>query len=175
MRVALPEAHQQDPLGHLAEHYAPEIVRAAFGFSDVSYRTSRLPTRLFEGARMRTALINGCQLCQNFRVIRDRPDIEHTNGPEPDEAFYAAVHEWRTSSVLSEREKLAIEYAEKVGLDPQGLAADEDFWTRYKAAFTDNEIVDLAFCVAVWMGLGRVAHVLGLDSVCALPALREVA
>jgi alkylhydroperoxidase family enzyme len=175
MRVALPEAHHQNPLGHLAEHYAPDIVNAAFSFSDVTYRTSRLPIRLFEGARMRTALINGCQLCQNFRVLRDRPDIERTNGPAPDEAFYAAVHEWRTSPVLSEREKLAIEYAEKVGLDPKALAADEDFWTRFKAALSDDEIVDLAFCVAVWMGLGRVAHVLGLDAVCALPALREVA
>ena len=93
----------------------------------------------------------------------------------PDDAFYAAVHEWRTSTVLSEREKLAIEYAEKVGLDPTALATDEDFWAHYKAALSDDEIVDLAFCVAVWMGLGRVAHVLGLDAVCALPALREVA
>ena len=54
--------------------------------------------------------------------MRDRPDLERTNGPAPDEAFYAAVHEWRTSPVLSEREKLAIEYAEKVGLDPKALA-----------------------------------------------------
>ena len=73
----------------------------------------------------------------------------------PDEAFYAAVHEWRTSTVLSEREKLAIEYAEKVGLDPKALATDEDFWARYKAALSDDEIVDLAFR--------------------ALPVLREVA
>ena len=93
----------------------------------------------------------------------------------PDEAFYAAVHEWRTSTVLSESEKLAIENAEKVGFDPNALSTDEDFWARYKAALSDDEIVDLAFCVAVWMGLGRVAHVLGLDAVCALPALREVA
>ena len=73
----------------------------------------------------------------------------------PDEAFYAAVHECRTSTGLSEREKLANENAEKVGFDPKVLATDEDFWARSKAALSDDEIVDLAFC--------------------ALPVLREVA
>lgn len=179
MRIALPEAHSQEPLRYLSDSYAPEIVQAGFGFSDVTYRMSKLPMRVFEGARYRTALINGCQLCRGFRVERDRAGTEGpsvtNNGPAPDEAFYEAVHDYRNSPLISVREKLAIEYAEGVGLDPQGLAADEDFWARFKAHFSDDEIVDLGFCVAVWMGLGRVAHVMGLDSVCAIPALREVA
>jgi len=179
MRIALPEAHQLEPLRYLSDTYAPEMVQSGFAFSDMTYRMSKLPMREFEGARYRTALINGCQLCQGFRVNRDRaagqgPSVTN-NGPAPDEAFYAAVHEWRTSPVLSAREKLAIEYAEGIGLDPQALAVNEDFWARFKAHFADAEIVDLSFCVAVWIGLGRAAHVMGLDAVCAIPALREVA
>jgi len=46
------------------------------------------------------------------------------------------------------------------------IAADEDFWARAHALFSDAEIVDLAHSVAAWVGLGRVAHVLGFDSVC---------
>ncbi len=179
MRIALPEAHQLEPLRYLSENYAGEIINSAFAFSDTTYRLSKLPMRVFEGARHRTALINGCQLCQGFRVSRDRAGTEGpsvtNNGPAPDEAFYAAVSEWRTSPVLSVREKLAIEYAEGMGLEPQTLAANEAFWARFKAQFSDAEIVDLSFCVAVWMGLGRAAHVMGLDAVCAIPALREVA
>jgi alkylhydroperoxidase family enzyme len=179
MRIALPEVHQQEPLRYLAESYAPEIVQSGFAFSDTTYRMSKLPMRVFEGARYRTALINGCQLCRSFRVNRDRAGTEGpsvtNNGPAPDEAFYAAVHDYRTSPLLSVREKLAIEYAEGVGLDPQALAANEEFWARFKAHFSDAEIVDLGFCVAVWIGLGRVAHVMGLDAVCAIPALRDVA
>lgn len=179
MRIALPEAHQQEPLRYLSDNYASEMVRAGFAFSDVTYRMSKLPMRVFEGARYRTALINGCQLCRSFRVERDRAGTEGpsvtNNGPAPDEAFYAAVHEWRTSPLLSVREKLAIEYAEGIGLDPQGLAANEEFWARFKAHLSDHELVDLSFCVAVWIGIGRVAHVMGLDAVCAIPALREVA
>ncbi len=176
MRIALPEAHQQEPLRYLSDNYASEMVRAGFAFSDVTYRMSKLPMRLFEGARYRTALINGCQLCRSFRVERDRAGTEGpsitNNGPAPDEAFYAAVHEWRTSPLLSVREKLAIEYAEGIGLDPQGIAANEEFWARFKAHLSDDELVDLSFCVAVWIGIGRAAHVMGLDAVCALPALR---
>ena len=179
MRIALPEAHQQNPLGHLAEHYAGEIVGSAFAFSDTTYRLSQLPMRVFEGARYRTALINGCQLCQGFRVNRDRtasdgPSVTN-NGPAPDEAFYAAVHEWRPSPVLSAREKLAIEYAEGIGLDPQGLAAHEAFWQRVKAQFVDSEIAEPRCCVAVWLGYGRGGHLMGREGVCIIAGLRGVA
>jgi len=179
MRVALPEAHQVEPLRYLSDHYAGDMVRAGFAFSNVTYAMSKLPMRVFEGARYRTALINGCQLCRSFRVERELagatgPSVIN-NGPAPDEAFYEAVHDYKNSPIFSVREKLGIEYAEGIGLDPQGLAANEDFWARMKANFSDDEIVDLTFCVAVWMGLGRAAHVLGLDGVCAIPALREVA
>ena len=31
---------------------------------------------------------------------------------------------------------------------------------------SDAEITDLTYCIACWMGMGRVAHVLGLDQNC---------
>jgi alkylhydroperoxidase family enzyme len=179
MRIALPEDHLIQPLGHLAETYAPEIVRAGMNFSKTTYDRSKLSLREFEGARMRTALINGCELCQNFRAARDLPAVEiggqsvKANGAPPDEAFYAAVTDFRTSPLLTERERLAVEYADGMGQNPQGIAVDDDFWSRFKAAYSDDEIVDLTFCIACWMGLGRTAHVLGLDGVCAIPALRN--
>ena len=57
--------------------------------------------------------------------------------------------------------------------EPKAIAADEDFWERAHAVFTDAEIVDLAYCIACWMGLGRMTHVLGLDGLCSLPTARE--
>jgi alkylhydroperoxidase family enzyme len=183
-RVHVPSEHQLSPMGYLGT-YAPEIVAAARGFSMATYAHSTLSLREFEAARMRTAQLNGCELCMNFRAERDLPGLFERNavgakgvadnGPSPDEALYAAVAEFRTAPGLSERERLAVEFAEGMGTDPDGLAQNEDFWSRCKARFTDAEIVDLAYCVAAWMGLGRVAHVLGADGVCAIPALREQA
>ncbi|MET0657849.1 MAG: hypothetical protein ABW110_06795 [Steroidobacteraceae bacterium] len=61
---------------------------------------------------------------------------------------------------------MAIRYAEGLGMDPHGIAQDEEFWRHMKAAFSDGEIVDLSYCIAAWMGLGRVTHALGMDGVC---------
>jgi len=178
MRIQLPAEQQGDALAHLAEHYAPEIVNAGVGFSTAVYQHSTLSTRECEAARMRTAEINGCRLCRNFRAVRDLPgylnavggDASNTvanRGPEPDEEFYRNVSNWRSHAGFSERERIAIEFAEGMGQHPQRLAADEDFWSRAKAVFSDNEIVDLTYAVASWMGLGRAAHILGLDGACA--------
>jgi alkylhydroperoxidase family enzyme len=90
-------------------------------------------------------------------------------GPAPDEAFYRSVSEWRTSPLYSLRERVAIEYAERMGTDPKGLAADDQFWARAKGAFSDAEIVDLSYCIGTWIANGRVAHVLGWDTVCSIP------
>jgi alkylhydroperoxidase family enzyme len=177
MRIELPDEQRADPLGHLSEHYAPEIVNAGIGFSTAVYQHSTLTTRECEAARMRTAEINGCRLCQNFRATRDLPgylnavggdawDTVADRGPAPGDEFYHQVSNWRTYDGFSERERLAIEFAEGMGLDPQGLAQNEDFWSRARSAFTDNEIVDLTYAVASWIGLGRAAHVLGLDGAC---------
>jgi alkylhydroperoxidase family enzyme len=46
-------------------------------------------------------------------------------GEAPDEASYAAVIDWRTSNMFSYRERLAIEFAERLSLEPQGFARDE--------------------------------------------------
>jgi alkylhydroperoxidase family enzyme len=183
MRIDVPAERGHDPYGYATEHLAPEIMSAGAAFSKAVYRHSRLSLREFEGARARTAEINGCMVCQRFRAARDLGGMFSgsgtrgtvvDNGPAPDEAFYAAVNDWRTSPLFSERERLAIEFADRFGTEPKSLAADEAFWTRMRAGYADAEIADLANCVAAWVGLGRVAHVLGFDEVC-LPFTAEAA
>lgn len=183
MRIEVPVERSHDPYGYAAEKLAPEIMSAGGAFAHAVYRHSRLSLREFEGARARTAEVNGCIICQQFRAARDLGGMfaangvraEGTvadNGPAPDEEFYAAVSDWRGSKLFSTREALAIEFAERFGIDPKGLASDEGFWARMRSNFSDAEIADLANCVAAWVGLGRVAHVLGFDEVC-LPLAAE--
>lgn len=177
IRITVPDTDGHDPYGFAGRTHAREIMAAAGDFSKTVYRHSSLSLREFEGARARTAEINGCIVCQQFRAARDagamfaasgvRPDhLISDNGPAPDEAFYAAVPEWRSATAFNPRERLAIEFAERFAEEPKVLAADEDFWSRAHALFSDSELVDLAHCVAAWIGLGRVAHILGFDSVC---------
>lgn len=177
MRIDIPPEHQERPFEHITKHYQSEILKAAQNFGSKPYQYSQLSLRELEGARYRTALINGCITCQNFRGARDFPglfeifngDLEnsvYTRGPAPDEEFYQNVTNWRDYPDYSERERMAICYAEGLGLAPQEIAHDEEFWSRAKAVFSDEEIVDMTYSIAAWMGLGRAQHVLGLDAVC---------
>lgn len=177
IRIDVPPSEAADPHGFAARVHGRELMAAGGQFAKAVYQHSVLSLREFEGARTRIAQLNGCIICQQFRAARDaaamfaangvRPEhLVTDNGPAPDEAFYAAVEQWRTASLFSERERLAIEFAERFAEEPKVIAADEDFWARAHAAFSDTEIVDLAHSVAAWMGLGRVAHVLGFDTVC---------
>lgn len=175
MRVAY-EPQPGQPLGDLSAQYSPELLQAASGFTFATYQHSRLPLRMFEAARIATAVINGCTACMNWRSARDvrmlgvEGGIEAA-GAEPDESFYQAVLANDLSS-LDERERLAVIFAQRMGTEPRVLSADEAFWAELKAAMSDAEIVDLTYCCASWIGLGRAAHVLGMDAACPVPELQ---
>ena len=151
--------------------------------STLDFRCANLKGRVAGPQR-----VNGCQLCLGFRTARDATQYLRFAGGDcsnsivtratevPDEAFYQAVSQWRTSTLLSERERIAIEYAEGLGTRPQEIAADDEFWGRAKALFSDEEIVDISFCIASWMGQGRITHALGLDGVCSFaPSIASAA
>jgi alkylhydroperoxidase family enzyme len=182
MRVHVDPDSTASPMDYVGRHYAHALVSAAAGFSRATYEHSKLSLREFEAARTRVAQINGCQLCQNWRSARDTAayvaalgggsdTVASRDSVAPDEAFYAAIADWRATTLLTARERCACEFAERFSQEPQVLAADEQFWRRARDSFRDEEIVDLSYCVACWMGLGRVAHVLGIDAACQIPAL----
>ncbi len=181
--VHVPDAFANDPSAYVWSHYAPEIGGAAASYAHTVYTKSLLSLRELEAARMRTAQINGCELCIGMRSDRDLGGFLERAGidpglavsargdPVPDEQFYAEVENWRDASCFSARERLAIEYADRLGSAPKTVKYDEDLWIQMHALFSDAEIVDMTFCIGAWMALGRLTHVLDLDSVC-LPAAK---
>jgi alkylhydroperoxidase family enzyme len=121
--------------------------------SDAVYGNSRLPVREREAARWTIALINDCAVCRDTRA-KDAADHRI------DEGFYAEVAGWRDSEVLTEREKLAAEFAQRFALDH--LAMDDAFWARMRAAFADDELADLTICCGTFLGMGRTLAVIGV-------------
>jgi alkylhydroperoxidase family enzyme len=169
MRISLPDtttATEIDP----GAVYIPEIAKASGAFAKAVYSNSKLPLRTFEAARIVTAVINGCKICMNWRAARDVSQfgIENgvdTNGEAPDEEFYFALLD-NDFKGLSRQEELAIQYATMMGTDPQKLSADDALWNEMRTEFSEAELTDLTYCVAMWIGLGRMTHVLGIDSGC---------
>jgi alkylhydroperoxidase family enzyme len=82
------------------------------------------------------------------------------------EEMYAHVAEYRGREDYSEREKLAIEYAERFALEH--LAIDDAFFTRLREHLDDAEILDLTICVADYLAFGRLTQVLKLDQECSI-------
>lgn len=177
-RVHVPDAFTDDPAAHVWTVPCPEIGAAAAAYSLAVYQHSKLSLRELEAARVTTARINGCKLCNTMRADRDlaahversggdpATSVVARGGPAPDEAFYAGLDDWQTSPLFSARERLAIDFARRFGEAPKSFEGDEPFWTALHANFTDAEIVDLTFAVGSWVALGRLTHILELDNVC---------
>lgn len=124
-----------------------------------AYQQSVLPAEERELARMRIAQINDCVACSDFRA----PSVQDAAiAPE----LYDHVAEFATYPGYSQRQRLAIEYADRFARDHGSM--DDEFFDRIRAAFADDEILDLTLCVAVFLGLGRTLSVLGIDQSCAI-------
>ena len=169
MRINVNKDSNQTMTGP-GEIYAKAISEAGNAFAYSIYQHSKLPLKVFEAARIATAMINGCMICMNWQSKRDVHQMGITdgvikNGEAPNEAFYSNLLNENYSD-LSKKELLAVKFAKAMGEDPKKLSKDEKFWLEVKDVFSDAEITDLTYCIAGWMGMGRVAHVLGLDKNC---------
>jgi alkylhydroperoxidase family enzyme len=132
------------------------------------YDKSSLSLREFEAARVTIARINQCAICIDWRTARDVPSRSADPNEVP-EAFYQQVGTGDLSG-LDEREQLAAEFAERYSTDHLGM--DDAFWARLHAHYSDDELVDLALCVASWLALGRFNQVFDIDGACRVPAHR---
>jgi alkylhydroperoxidase family enzyme len=159
LRIDLPA--DREPVTWVWGEAVPRIGVPAAKFSGAVYEHSTLTLREFEAARTRIAQVNHCSFCLDWRTERD--------GQKVDEALYGQVAGWAEAEGLSDRERLAAEYAERFAADHLSLDGDEAFWARFKAAYSDEEIIELSMCIGSWIAFGRLNHVLGIDAACVLP------
>ena len=161
-RIAIPD-------GELPERYRlfglqPAIGKALAGLSQAIYEKSIIGLRVREAVRMRIAQINQCQICLAHRFPEQADDFAalHIN-----EDFYAAIADWRDSRLLDEKEKLAVEYAERFATNH--LTLDAFFFERLHLYFSDAEIFDLTAVIGGLLANGRLMQVLQVEQgVCAL-------
>src|SRR5580698_5558707 len=103
------------PTSELGEHIdwallRPKMAAGMGALSEAVYTNSQLTVREREAARWTIAIINDCAVCRDTRA-RD------AKAAGTDEPFYREVENWRTTTALSEREKLAAEFAQRFALD----------------------------------------------------------
>ena len=155
-RIDLPDG-KSDPEVRMWK-LRPEMGIGAGALSHAVYEQSILPVRERELPRMRIAQINDCAICQQWRKTEGTADALT-------EDDFANVEAWRTYPGYSERERLAIEYAERFALAHREI--DDAFFDRLHAVFTDAEIVELTAMIGNWLAFGRFQAVLDVAEACA--------
>ncbi|RZT04447.1 alkylhydroperoxidase AhpD family core domain-containing protein [Duganella sp. CF402] len=124
---------------------APANLQAMIALSG-SVKKSSLGARLVELINLRVSQINGCGVCIDMHwrdLIKQGAEPRHLN----------ALPGWREApeSFFSARERAALNWAEAVNALPHKQPSDADFG-ELKEHFTDNEIAELSYAIAVIRG-----------------------
>lgn len=98
---------------------------------------------------IRASLLNGCAFCVDMHVKEAKIHGESTL-----RMFHIAV--WRDSPLFTDRERAALEWTEAVTrLGDHGVP--DDVYERVKEQFSEKEISDLTFAIAVINTWNRLA------------------
>jgi alkylhydroperoxidase family enzyme len=94
-----------------------------------------------------------CEYCGNQRSVKSaRAGLT--------EAHYLDLLEFESSNRFGAREKAALAYTEAIVWD---LETDDAMWDRLRAHFTEPELVELGYFVAITMGQQRWLRTLNID------------
>ena len=67
------------------------------------------------------------------------------------------IENYEVSKTLTRREKLALKFAEKMGIEHQSI--DDKFFTLLREEFSDAEIAEMSILISVCIGWGRLLSV----------------
>ncbi|QII85583.1 carboxymuconolactone decarboxylase family protein [Bordetella hinzii] len=110
---------------------------------------SSLGKTFIELIYLRISQINGCAFCLEMHAAALRA------GGVP-QAKLDSLAGWHVSSHFDERERAALAWAESLADVSRTHAPDADF-EPLKAHFSDAEIADLSFAIALMSGMNRLA------------------
>jgi AhpD family alkylhydroperoxidase len=122
---------------------APANLQAMIALSG-TVKKSSLGARLVELINLRVSQINGCGVCVDMHwrdLIKQEANPRHVN----------AIAGWREAPFFSDRERAALNWAEAVNAIPHQHPTDADF-TLLKEHFSDNEIAEMSYAIAVIKG-----------------------
>lgn len=112
----------------------------------------KLDRELKELVRIKIAQNNDCSSYAEKSSLQ-RSLLRPEPVPGLDQEKVAAIGSYEISHILDRREKLVLKFAEKLGIEPEGL--DDEFFDHLRQEFTDPEIVELAHVIAVGIGFER--------------------
>lgn len=113
-----------------------------------NYPHHLLPGKLLELIRVRSAQLGGCEPCMAAWKVDSGDQAESV----------ACLINPALRGDLNERERLALEFLERLSADHHGI--DDDFYRRLGENFTTAEIIELGQTCGTTMGMHRFLHTL---------------
>ena len=127
---------------------SPEAYQG-LGATKKALEKSSLGKELIELVWLRMSQINGCAFCLEMHAKALR------SGGMPD-AKLDSLAGWRVGEHFSQRERVALAWTESLTHVDRTQAPDADF-LPLQAHFTDTEISDLSFAIALMSAFNRLA------------------
>lgn len=168
-RVMRDKAEGRDiALNSVMAHH-PKFFEDYFNFFYPAHEHGVLETRIKEIARLEIARLNNCQACLNARYATAQEQ-------GLDEERIAQLDLPEAKRNLDERERLAVEFADRLAYDHQRI--DQHFVDQLMVVFTPAEILELGMMIGQYIGFGRLLVAMGIHehspSVFASGDFREV-
>jgi AhpD family alkylhydroperoxidase len=118
-------------------------------------KTSELPLALKSLVRVRIAVVNGCPFCAELHS-----SIGMGDGLESTKIGGTAA--WASEPDLSDRERLALEYADAVTLSDAEVS--DELFGRLRKEFSEAQITELTFAIAVENLFSKFRNALRVES-----------
>lgn len=129
-----------------AQQQSPELFRRFAQFSQAA-KERTLDERTRDLVNIRASQLNGCGFCLDMHVKEAK-----LHGERELRLHHVAV--WRESTLFAPRERAALAWTEVLtNLPPQGVP--DDLYERVRGQLSEEEIVDLTYCVMAINGWNR--------------------
>ena len=153
-RVERDRSEGRDTALNAVMAHNPELFERYFSFFYPAHEHGVLDTRIKEIARLEIARLNNCQACMNARYATAQEQ-------GLDEARIAQLELPEAERQLDERERLAVEFADRLAYDHQRI--DQSFVDRLLAHFSPPEVLELGMMIGQYMGFGRLLVAMGIS------------
>ena len=133
--------------------HVPDLLRTFTAAWRTAFLYGVLDHRVKELCRLYVSRTVDCRYCGGQRSVK-------AAGEGVEEAHVDELVNYKTSDRFSERERTALAYTEAITWNPD--LADDDLWARLHEHFTEPEIVELGYFVALTSGQQRWIRTLGI-------------
>ncbi|HYH60199.1 MAG TPA: carboxymuconolactone decarboxylase family protein [Thermoleophilaceae bacterium] len=146
-------------LGEMPEPFAiaahhTTVFSAMSGFELALERCKSVPIRYKALGELRAAMVVGCEWCADIGSM-----IARKSGLTDDEL--KELVDWQNGTLLDERDKLVLEYADAITRTPVDVG--DDLFDRLRAHFDEKQLVELTAAIAWENWRARFNWAFGID------------